>query len=78
MLLTGSQANFMLHIASGRAPTGVPVPYDKSNEADAVYLEKFGLIERHHVGSDKVGAFFTEAGARVFAEILDAYEPKKG
>jgi hypothetical protein len=72
MLLTGKHANFLLHIASGRAPTGVPVPYDKSQDDEAIYLEKFGLIERHHVGTDKFGACFTKAGATVFASILDS------
>jgi hypothetical protein len=75
MLLTGAQANFMLHIASGRAPTGVPVPYDKKDDAVAESLERFGLIERHHVGSDKIGAFFTPAGATVFGSILDSMKP---
>jgi len=68
MLLTGAQANFMLHIASGRAPTGVPVPYDKNDDAIAESLERFGLIERHH-------ACFTSAGAMVFDEILDSMKP---
>jgi len=75
MLLTGAQANFMLHIASGRAPTGVPVPYDKNDDAIAESLERFGLIERHHVGADKIGACFTSAGAMVFDEILDSMKP---
>lgn len=70
--LTGAHANFLLHIASGRAPTGVPVPYDSKDDATAVYLEKFGLIERHHVGAEKIGAFFTPAGAKVFASILNS------
>lgn len=72
MTLTGSQAMFLVHIASGFAPTGVPVPYDKSQEADAKALEKLGLIERHHVGTDKVGAFFTPAGALAFGSILNS------
>lgn len=72
MMLTGEHANFLLHIASGRAPTGVPVPYDAKDEAAATYLERFGLIERHHIGTGKHGACFTTAGAAVFASILDA------
>lgn len=36
MMLTGKHANFLLHIAAGRAPTGVPVPYDKALDGDAV------------------------------------------
>lgn len=75
MILPAKHANFMLSIAMGRAPTGVPVPYDKDEDDVAVYLEKFGLIERHHVGNDKVGACFTKAGAEVFAAILAATKP---
>lgn len=73
MMLTGKHANFLLHIASGRAPTGVPVPYDNDDESTAEYLERFGLIERHYIGSGtKRGAFFTPAGAEVFASILNS------
>lgn len=70
MKLTGAHANFLLHIASGRTPTGVPVPYDKAQEVDAFQLELLGLVERHHVGADKRGACLTPAGAEAFAAIL--------
>lgn len=74
MMLTGQHANFLLHIASGRAPTGVPVPYDAAEESAAEYLEKFGLIERHYIGNGtKRGACFTPSGAEVFASILNAF-----
>lgn len=69
MALTGEDASFLLHIASGRAPTGVPVPYDEKDEATATHLERLGLVERHHIGT-KRGAFFTQSGAVVFASIL--------
>lgn len=70
MTLTGADANFLLHIASGRAPTGVPVPYDEKDEATATHLERLGLVERHHIGTTGRGAFFTQSGAMVFASIL--------
>lgn len=73
MTLTGEHANFLLHIASGRAPTGVPVPYDKLQEGAAIYCERLGLVERHHVGSNKEGACFTLAGAAVFAALLNQH-----
>ena len=74
MTLTESQANFLLHIASGRVPVGVPVPYGKAHEADAVALEKMGLVERHHVAADKGGACFTAKGAQAFAAILQSVQ----
>lgn len=69
MTLTGKAANFLLHIASGRAPTGVPVPYDEKDDAIATHLERLGLVERHYIGT-KRGAFFTQSGAVIFASIL--------
>jgi hypothetical protein len=71
-MLLGADATFMLHIAEARQPDGVPVPYAKRWNSVAESLENKGLIERHYVGAAKLGAFFTPAGAKVFAAIVNS------
>lgn len=71
-MLTGADATFMLHIAEARMPEGVPVPYAKRWSTVAETLESKGLIERHYIGANKIGACFTPTGAKIFAAIVNS------
>ena len=68
MTLTGDQATFLLDIASAQPLPGVPVRYARDRDADAVALEKHGLIERHYIGKH-YGAFATEKGFTVLQAL---------
>lgn len=64
VLLTGTDAGFLLHIAEKRPPDGVPVPYAKRWNSIARNLEQAGLVERHHVGKGH-GACLTASGRQL-------------
>lgn len=63
--MTGKSAMFLLEIAMGRLPDGVPTPYPDVLDDLAAQLERQGLLARHWVGDKRRGALLTKDGKRL-------------
>ena len=70
MLITGTDATFILHVAEARLPDGVPVPYAKRWNSIARNLEQAGFVERHYVGKNN-GACLTARGRQLLDNMLN-------
>lgn len=70
--MTSEAANLLLgiwHAAQKQLP-GVPVVIARKHKAQSAELERNGMIERHHVGADKIGATVTKQGVAFVRDAM--------